>query len=393
LIMSEAENKPVILLITQSSRSAKMIEKLLRGYFSALKAEDAESGWNLLISMPVAIVACDLTLAMDKFGLLERIRNARDRSLATKPVLLLIGEQGQERRSENALGLGATDFINMPFSSAELITRTRFHAGLFGRLRADPTIELEHIPSVNELKQLTDEKFFRSRLQHELSFSLRHKNVISICKLRVNKLSQIVAEFDKKAAIGMLHTVARIIQETMREEDVLSYLGNADFCLLYPATNGIEASAAANRILKNIGKHDNKIDGKTVPIVISGAISSSAASENMTVEKLMVILDELTARASSEGGNKIVSVLPPNEKVYMTVERALKYIKHDASDGIRDHLSELLITILPLLEHADQTLDLELESAIKSLKKHLEKSKPVYSELNAGIREVGEKTG
>ena len=391
--MPDVENKPVILLITRSSRSANMIEKLLRGYFSSLKAEDAESGWNLLVKLPVAVVVCDLAIAVDKFGLLERIRNARDRSLATKPVLLLIGEQDQGKRSENALALGATDFINMPFSSAELISRARFHAGLFGQLRADPTIELEHIPSVNELKQLTDEKFFRSRLQHELSFSLRHKNVISICKLRVNGLSQIVADFDKKAAIAMLHTVARIIQETMREEDVLSYLGNADFCLLYPATNGIEASAAANRILKNIGKHDNKIDGKTVPIVISGAISSSAASEDTTVEKLMEILDELTARAASDGDNKIVSALPPNEKEYMTVERALKYINHGASDGIRDHLSELLLSILPLLEHADQTLDLELESVVKSLKERLGKSKLVDSEPDAGIREVGEKTG
>jgi len=391
--MSEAENKPVILLITQSSRTASMIEKLLRGYFTSLKAEDAESGWNLLVKLPVAVIACDLSLAIDKFGLLERIRNARDRSLATKPVLLLIGEQDQGRRSENALGLGGTDFIDMPFSSAELISRARFHAGLFSQLRADPTIELEHIPSVNELKQLTDEKFFRSRLQHELSFSLRHKNVISICKLRVNGLSQIVADFDKKSAIAMLHTVARIIQETMREEDILSYLGNADFCLLYPATNGIEASAAANRILKNIGKHDNKIDGKTVPIVISGAISSSAASEDTTVEKLMEILDELTARAASDGDNKIVSALLSNEKEYMTVERALKYIKHGASDGIKDHLSELLLSILPLLEHADQTLDLELESVVKSLKERLGKSKPVDSEPDAGICETREKTG
>ncbi len=147
--MSETENKPVILLITQSGRSANMIEKLLRGYFSSLKAEDAESGWNSLVSMPVAVIACDLSLAMDKFGLLERIRNARDRSLAAKPVLLLIGEQDQGRNLENALGLGATDFINMPFSSSELITRTRMHAGLYGHHSVDPTLEMEHILSVN----------------------------------------------------------------------------------------------------------------------------------------------------------------------------------------------------------------------------------------------------
>ncbi len=104
--MSEVENKPAILLITQSSRSANMIEKLLRCYFRSLKAEDAESGWNLLVTQPVAVVACDLSLAVDNFGLLERIRNAKDRSLAAKPVLLLIGEQDQGRKRENALGLG-----------------------------------------------------------------------------------------------------------------------------------------------------------------------------------------------------------------------------------------------------------------------------------------------
>ena len=184
--------------------------------------------------MPVAVVACDLALAIDKFGLLERIRNAKDRSLATKPILLLIGEQDQGKKRENALGLGATDFINMPFSSSELITRTRLHAGLFGHHSVNPTIEMEHIPSVNGLKQLMDEKYFRSRLQHELSFSLRHKNVVSICKLRVNGLKRLVAKFDKKSAIAMLHTVARIIQETMREEDVLAYLGVLIFASCIP---------------------------------------------------------------------------------------------------------------------------------------------------------------
>jgi hypothetical protein len=107
----------------------------------------------------------------------------------------------------------------------------------------------------------------------------------------------------------------------------------------------------------------------------------------------MGILDELTVRASSEGDNKIVSMLPPNEKEYMTVERALKYIEHGASDGIKDHLSKLLLNILPLLEHADQTLDLELESVIKSLQESLGKPVPVHSELDAGICETREKTG
>lgn len=364
--MSDAENKPVILLITKSRRSANMIEKLLRGYFSSLKAEDAESGWNLLVDLPVTVIACDLSIAIDKFGLLERIRNARDRSLATKPVLLLIGEQDQGKKIENALALGATDFINMPFSSTELITRTRLHAHLFDQLRADPTIELEHIPSVIGLKQLTDEKFFRSRLQHELSFSLRHKNVISICKLRINGLEQIVADFDKNAAIVILHTVARIIQETMREEDVLSYIDNAEFCLLFPATNGIEASNAANRILINIEKHENRIGEKIVPISISGAISSNVASEDTTIEKLINILDEQLFRAVSQEGNCVVIAPRSKEKENISIERAIKLIELGQTEGLEDHLSEMVRSIIPLLKYADQVMDLDLDLKLEN---------------------------
>ena len=267
------------------------------------------------------------------------------------------------------------------------------HAGLFGHHSVDPTLEMEQFPSVNGLKQLTDEKYFKSRLQHELSFSLRHKNVVSICKFRVNGLKHLVAKFDKNAAIGRLHTVARIIQETMCEEDVLAYLGDADFCLLYPATNGIETSAAVNRILKNIEKHDHKIDGKTVPIAISGAISSSVASEDTTVEKLMGILDELLVRALSEGDNKIVSALRPGDNEYMTVGKALEYIEHGAADRIKDHLGELVLSILPLLEQADLVLDLELESVNQSLKERLGKPKPVNTRHDSRVRETREKIG
>jgi hypothetical protein len=49
--MSEAENIPAILLITQSSRRANMIDKLLRGYFSVIKAEDAEFDKKSAIAM------------------------------------------------------------------------------------------------------------------------------------------------------------------------------------------------------------------------------------------------------------------------------------------------------------------------------------------------------
>ena len=89
----------------------------------------------------------------------------------------------------------------------------------------------------------------------------------------------------------------------------------------------------------------------------------------------------------------IMSALSPDEKENITVEKALKYIEHGATDGIKDHLGDLVLKILPLLEHADLALDLELESVNQALKERLGKSKPVNTGHDAGVRETREKTG
>jgi two-component system cell cycle response regulator len=371
--MPELNTKPAVLLITGSARSANLIDKLLDTYFTVIKVEDAESAWKQLVKQPlITVIICELSIAIDHFGLLERIRTANNKNLAAKPILLLVGEQDQENSCEKAFSLGATDFINMPFSSTELTTRVRLHAQLFINHSADQTIEMQQIASVNVLQQLSNENYFKSRLQHELSFSLRHKINVSVCKLKINNLKAIVAGFDKNAAISVMHAVARMMRQTLRQEDTLAYLGNAEFCILYPATNGIDASTAVNRILDNIKNHNIRIAGKKVPVTISGAISSSLANENTTVEKLMDMVDMQLVEAVNQGGTTIVISPQSDTKQFISVTRAVKLIERGAIDGLEEHAGELMLNIMPLLEYADQVLGLELKQVNQSLRERLD---------------------
>jgi len=373
--MSEADKKPAILLVTKPTRSADSIRKLLSNYFIGSRADNAETAWKFLVRKPeLTLLICELSLALDQFNLLERIRNASDKSLAAKPVLLLVSEKDDENDLEKAFQIGATDFINMPFSSTELTTRVRLHAQLFINHAMEDTTEIQQMTAVNVLQQLSKEKFFKSRLQHELSFSLRHKTSVSVCKLKVNNLKAIIAGFDKNAALLVVQAVAKIMQHTVRGEDIVCYLGNAEFYILYPATNRIDAATTVNRFLNNIVKHSIRIAGKQVPVTISGAIASNVINQETTVESIIKIVDEQLKEAISRGGNCIVSSPHANEDDYISVAKALKMIESNTTAGLSSRVGNLLLDIMPILEYADKVLDLDLKSVNKSLRKRLDRS-------------------
>ena len=130
--MAETDKKQAILLVSNPTRSADSIRKLLSGHFIGSKVEDAETAWKFLVEkQQITVIICELSLAIDQFGLLERIRNASDKRLAATPILLLIGEKDDENDREKAFRLGATDFINMPFSSTELTTPGKIACSAF----------------------------------------------------------------------------------------------------------------------------------------------------------------------------------------------------------------------------------------------------------------------
>jgi two-component system cell cycle response regulator len=365
--MSENQPKATLLLACQSAQSTKLISRHLHDYFNLLSASDAESAWELLLeNRDVSLLICELTLANDAFALLERVRDAQDNCLAATPVLLLVGENDSDEQRETAFRSGATDFINLPFASSELKTRVRLHANIYGQHLIEQTIEMQQISAVNVLQQLSQKKFFNSRVQQEISFSLRHRSNMSLCKLRLDNIKTIIAGFDKATAISVVQAVARVVQQTLRREDSLCYLGNAEFLILFPVTNGIGATSGVNRIIKNIANRRIRIAGKQIPVTLSGAIYSCIATDDTSIDQVNLVLDKGIKQAVIDGGNRIVSTLPQSEECVYSIDRALKLIKAGNVDDLSSHASGLLQTVMPLIKFVDQTLQLEMGSILQN---------------------------
>jgi two-component system cell cycle response regulator len=370
--MPKTNSKPVVLLLSQSQQSRRSIAKILDPNFAVIAVEDAESAWEALVeNSKILVLISELALVIDDFDLLERIRNANENRLAASPVLLLVGENDNDDDRETAFRNGATDFINMPFVSNELITRVRLHTQLFVQHVDSHAIIAESVAAANVLQQLSQENIFLSRLEQELAFSYRHKTSVSACKLKLDNLKAIVAGFDKSTAGAVVQAVAKILQQSVRSEDTLCYLGRAEFCIIFPATNGIGAAICVNRIQKKIMACKIQAGGKRVPVSLSGAIYTDIAESDTNTETVLKILQTRLQEAIAQGGNRIISTAQESEKAHVSVDQALRLIARENTDSLKPVAQDLMLDILPLLEFSDSVLKLGMKSVTQSLREKL----------------------
>lgn len=365
---------PLVLLVTSSKHTANLIKKQLAQYFITSDAKDAEAAWGLLLEQQVySLVICELGLSINPFGLLERIRKASDNQLANIPFLLLFGENESDEERKLAFRLGASDFVSLPCSSAELIARASLRANFEAQNTVNEAIEMQQLLAAGNLDQLAQVSLFNSLLKQEVSFSQRHRSNFSVVRLHIDNLKAILTGFDQRATKSVVKAVARIITKILRREDTLSYFGKADFCILYPATNGIGATNSINRILSEISKRRILLSGKKISVTLSVAIYGCIADENSSIEKIHDQLIVDIEKAISNGGNQIVNSSPAGEKRLYSVDRALRMIESKNTDDVAENLNSLVLAILPLLEFADEKLNLGLKAYGDSKLEQLEK--------------------
>jgi diguanylate cyclase (GGDEF)-like protein len=334
-----------------------------------VQVEDAVQGWDALQNdSTISAVICELDLCVDNNALLERIRGAQNKSIASLPVLVLVGEKDSEDQRDRAFSVGASDFITMPFSSTELKARIRLHTRLFGLQKRDASLEVpEQATSIDMLNTLMQEQYFETRVEQELSFSVRHKSFISACHVKVDGADEIGEQYGSKVLTGIVRTLARMIEQHIRCEDAFAYLGNASFAILYPVTNGLGAHLATRRLLDKVEKTALKFGGKEIPVTLSAGLFSEMPDEKQSAQDVLEVIRNRLEKAVQKGGNQIVSNKIQQELSSISVEQALKMLSNNETEGLDKQMPQLLDTLYPLLEFARNHTENDLDGVLDSL--------------------------
>lgn len=366
--MSDSEELPSVLLVTDSSFTHKSFNRLIGGHYTILHAESSERAWELLQQeASLVLVVCELAKAVNETALLERMRHAEG-SLSVLPMLLLVGQQDDDEFRDSALALGASDFIHMPFSSNELIARVNLHAGKFGRKQQGMAFELaSQGSSVDLLNTQTQEKYFFNRLRKELSFSSRHKSYLSICLVKIDDALSIEEYHGKGILRAILRATAKMIEQKIRREDVFAYLGDEIFAIFYPLTNGLGAHTAIKRLMEKIQSTQLKHGEANLSISLSVGLYSTIPSENQDIEQLMSVIEQRLEKAESLGGGQIVSSKTEQEKNNPSIDQAINMIAFNRSDELIRQIPYLVDSLLPLLEFMQKNNSLEFNRILDAI--------------------------
>lgn len=172
------------------------------------------------------------------------------------------------------------------------------------------------------LTKLYLHRYFQHRLSDELSRSERYGYKFSLILTDIDHFKKFNDTYGHQVGDQVLREVARLVQQSVREVDMVARYGGEEFVVICPEKSNEETIVPAERIRKAIESYEFKVDGKLVPITISLGVSEFP-SDSKDKKELIECADIALYSSKQNGRNRFTRFcdIPPNM-------RSIKEMKH-----------------------------------------------------------------
>lgn len=164
----------------------------------------------------------------------------------------------------------------------------------------------------DEMTRVYNHRYFQQRLDEEMQRADRYDSIVSLVMMDVDHFKKFNDTYGHAEGDRVLKTVARAIQSSVREIDIVARYGGEEFVVILPEKEAEGAIVPADRIRTTIENHDFRINGERVPITISLGVCSYP---NLASNKRDLIIRADTALYYSKGnGRNRVTCFTPDMK-------------------------------------------------------------------------------
>lgn len=305
------EKSPTILVADASSAAVAELSALFeREGYSVRSTRDGTRAVELACSDEVSLCVIGTSLPnVDGLAALGVIRASEAHSHL--PVVF-VAKPGDADGELAALRLGADDVIRPPFDDARLLARIRRCLQLKAQhdALAQKRIELEELSVTDGLTLVKNHRFFQDRVREEFRRAQRYEDPLALILLDLDHFKAVNDRYGHPVGDEVLKDVARSLNNSVRETDVVARYGGEEFAVLLPKTHLAGSLTVAERIWRDIGTLRAGPGGNlkvTASIGVSGYPGRGVASQ----EQLVGTADDALYRAKREGRNKICLFQPP----------------------------------------------------------------------------------
>jgi len=241
------ETKKIKVLIVDDSLTVQaMIAKHLNSSgYDCVMANNGEDGWTALLEdESITLVFADMHMpVLNGMLLLQRMRESEIERIASMPVIMITGHEDSDSAKRASYKVGATDFISKPFSRSEILCC----AGSYTRQGRAITAKENEIAQ-DVLSVLHDNLMLNEFGNKTISYSERHNVHASVLYVQVVDVEHITDKHGSKLMSKVVEEIRALLENSLREEEIVAVLGSGKFAVVLPATKIFKANIVARRL-------------------------------------------------------------------------------------------------------------------------------------------------
>lgn len=176
---------------------------------------------------------------------------------------------------------------------------------------------LENLANKDGLTGLTNRRHFMLTADIELQRAQRYRRPVSVGMADLDFFKKINDVYGHAAGDTVLRAFAALVQDTLRQSDMVCRYGGEEFAFLFPESSIDETAKLAERIRARCADTDIALeDGRQVRVTLSIGL---AEASDCTIESALKCADDALYTAKHEGRNRVVlAAVSPEESVPCT---------------------------------------------------------------------------
>jgi len=307
------KNSNINVLIVDDDLSVRntMDEYIANAGFSTLAAASAEEALELIEKNNFAVVITDIRLP--GLGGLELTKVIKQKN--GSDVIVVTG-YSDDYSYEEAINIGASDFVIKPVRLEELLLRLRrvLKERQLSSERTRMMQKLQKLATTDGLTKLYNSRSFYSQLELEVDRYNRYKHPLSLLLLDIDNFKDFNDNFGHLEGDKVLVRFSQIIKSCLRTNDSAYRYGGEEFTVILPETNGDEAKTVAQRIRSSLETEKFKpIPDKNAKITISIGVTQYFPKEELSA--FIRRADKAMYLSKKNGRNRVTVLLAePPEK-------------------------------------------------------------------------------
>ena len=183
--------------------------------------------------------------------------------------------------------------------------------------------QVKELAATDELTHILNRRAFLNVLERELKRSNRLETHLALLLIDIDHFKEVNDVYGHLAGDAVLQELASVLNQSVREIDVLARYGGEEFVIILPEVEQKDAQIAAERIKHLVSTHIFRKDKDPIHLTVSIGMAIFPLSSTKNPEDLFHLADLALYLAKKKGRNRI-EVSPPDVESNQPKERIPK---------------------------------------------------------------------